>query len=149
MDRICQYSTIIFSSNVAVLLIVSVITDYWEYRGFDLDRIVSSIEPTNRTAVTDPGDTNSYIEINYYWDLTARRRPPPPGIQKVTHYQSPALVYKYFYLETYAVNRSRYDRCGNVTEEVTLTHVHRWQDIIVLYTQYGNLFRECDSLEGQ
>ena len=134
---------------MAVLLIVSVITDYWEYRGFELEKIMASIEPTNRTALTDPEDTDSYIKIDYYWDLRARTQPLPVGCQKTTHYQSPALVYKYFYLETYSANRTYYDGCDNVTEQVTVTRVHRWQDIIVLYVQYGNLFRECDSLEGE
>ncbi len=68
LDRICQYSTIIFAGNVVVLIIVSITTDYWEFRGFDLKSIrkIDMNPKTNaqKTIIELPGkDMNNYISF--------------------------------------------------------------------------------------
>ncbi len=143
---------IILASNICVLLIVSVTTDYWEYRGFqqkEIETKVKRCQPHNSTTLIDPGDTDSYLQIQYYWNPRAKRQKKPAGTKKVLHYQPPALVYKYYYVRNHTFNVTYYDKDDNYTEQITETRIHRWQDTIILYVQYGNLFRECDSLEGK
>ena len=63
LDRICQYSTIIFAGNVVVLIIVSVATDYWEYRGFELKKIqkeIGEVKKVHKTAIEFPGNVRDY-----------------------------------------------------------------------------------------
>ena len=63
LDRICQYSTIIFAGNVVVLIIVSVATDYWEYRGIKLKKIqkeIGEVKKVHKTAIEFPGNVRDY-----------------------------------------------------------------------------------------
>ena len=44
MLDILQYSTIILAGNLTVLLVISLATDYWEYRGFNKEEIEAKIK---------------------------------------------------------------------------------------------------------
>ena len=68
LDRICQYSTIIFAGNVAVLIIVSVATDYWEYRGFklrDIEKEIGRVKKVHKTAIEFPGIIVLFILMQF------------------------------------------------------------------------------------
>ena len=150
MDRLCQYSTIIFAGNVSVLLVVAIMTDYWEYRGFKSDPIVKKLpKNTNTTRIVFPKDTNSYVLLRYFWDAKARsvRDPKFPGTNFED--QPPALLHNYYSLDNVIFNITTWNGTHNVTYIEEATRVHRHEDIIVLFIQYGNLFRDCDSLESK
>ena len=139
MNKLCQFSTIVFAGNVSILLIVSVTTDYWVYRGFQRAIIQSSIRQSNTTQFVKPLATESYFAVRYFWRPMAKRHETPLASRHRTlHYQSPAAVVNYFYVENVT--------SSNDTE--TTTRRVKYEDLIVLFVQYGNLFRECTNLEG-
>jgi hypothetical protein len=149
MDRICQYSTIIFAGNVSVLLIVAISTDYWEYRGFHLASIEPVLKMSNRTRLIYPADTDSYVLVRYLRDADADRGTLHPHSANLTIYQPPGLLRKY-YREYEVRKRVTYVSGGNnVTVERVERIRHRSQDVLALFLQYGNLFRDCDNLEGK
>ena len=140
MNKLCQFSTIVFAGNVSILLIVSVTTDYWVYRGFQRNSILANVRQSNTTQFVIPFATESYFAIRYYWrpmagkDHGKTRR----HNHRTLHYQSPAALVNYFYVENVT--------SANDTE--TTTRFVKYEDLIVLFVQYGNLFRECHNLEG-
>ena len=139
MNKLCQFSTIVFAGNVSILLIVSVTTDYWVYRSFQRNSILSNVRQSNTTQFVIPFATDSYFAIRYLW------RPVAHGGSKLRrhshrtlHYQPPAAVVNYFYVENVT----------SVNDTETRTRLVKYEDLIVLFVQYGNLFRECHNLEG-
>ena len=147
MDRLCQYSTIIYSGNVCVLLIVALSTDYWEYRFFQQRVINISIPTSNTTQLLRPTDTDTYLLLRYFWDPDRDKFRPPtfPGTE--AHYQPPALLHRYYATRTVNVTYVNSTDNGTYTQQQHQTHKH--EDVIVLFTEYGNLFRDCDDLEGR
>lgn len=133
MVQVCNYSSLIFAGNVTLLLIVSMSTDYWEYRQFNSTMLNQSLSKTNNIEIVKPSDTSSYMELWY-------RRRKYVGSRKFiyqvdTLYQPPILAKNYF-LQNYWHKFSR-----NMTTPPDVVTVY-------LFTQYGNLFRDCDALEG-
>ena len=161
MDRICQYSTIIFAGNVSVLLIVAISTDYWEYRGFRTADLIPHLKKMhNRLRLVFPSDTSSYFVVKYYWDpppvkTSIFATTPAPKREKIVanytlvYYQPPALLIKK--LEDYIVfeDSIHFDGEKNVTVSMPTKKTRPLEDKLVLYIQYTNLFRECDILEGR
>lgn len=149
VDRICNYSSIIFALNVWVLLLVALLTDYWEYRGFKFEDIAKQVTITNKTQHYFPLDTNSYYVIKYFWDSAASKTELPDGPGHEVHYQSPSFVNKYFkmvnvtYEEVACINRL------NITVKKTRQELRNFEESIILYYQYGNLYRDCEALEGE
>lgn len=137
MVSICKYSTLIFAGNVTVLLIVSMSTDYWEYRGFDMDSLNKTLRRSNTTTVIIPKDTRSYIKIHHV--RTKRTNNPAEAYPfNVTMYQPPILVHKYY---SHNISQLPPDTLDNSSWAAETT--------IILFVQYGNLFRDCDNLEGK
>ena len=150
LERICQYSTIIFAGNVTVLLIVAITTDYWEHRGFDRKEIVNRIGSTNRTQVVFPPDTDSYFMIRYNRITRGNVHPEPADILRgnETVYQPPAIVHKHF--AWHFENITVVNATNSTPAEYEIRRVKiPTHDAIVLFEQYGNLFRDCDDLEGK
>lgn len=161
MDRICQYSTIIFAGNVSVLLIVAISTDYWEYRGFKTEELIPKLKKMHtRLKLFFPKDTNSYFVVKYYWD------PPPvktsifattpiPKKEEIVanytlvYYQPPVVLMKKIeeFIETEF--SQQFDGKNNITVGTPVRKKRSVEDSLVLYVQYTNLFRECDILEGR
>ena len=150
MDRVCQYSTIIFAGNVSVLLLVSIMTDYWEYRCFKEEDIIKNLPPANGTVVTHLKHTNTCFILHHKWYNRTRPnlRIPRDQLLSDTYFQPPAILHKWYYYET-KVER-RYDVIGqhNVSRDVNVTRRMPYDDYLILYREYGNLFRNCDDLEG-
>jgi hypothetical protein len=137
IDKICQYSVIILVGNLVVLQIVAIATDYWEYRSFNIDKIKPMLEKSNRTKIDDPKDTSSYIAISYLHDDHAKFSNVDKYIGNKTDYQSPAYIRRFYQPQIVRTN---------VSTDVVLKEV---MDLVVLFEQYGNLFRDCDNLEGK
>ena len=159
MDRVCQYSTIIFAGNVSVLLLVSVMTDYWEYRGFKEDYIISNLPRFNGTEITYLEHTNTCFILHHKWynKTHPRLKIPRDNLTRVTYFQPPAILHKYFYFNetvehrydvTAAVGAGGATGLHNVSRAVNVTRKMPYDDYLVLYREYGNLFRNCDDLEG-
>ena len=145
MDRICQYSTIIFAGNMSVLLFVSIITDYWEYRGFNIEHIAKGIPKHNGTKTLSPRDTNTYFLIRHTWAGSARAE----RMMTSEHYQPPALLTREYYFRNVSMERVTFNGTDNITEIIWRTETVQYQDTLVLFVEYGNLFRNCDDLEGK
>ena len=129
MDKLCQFSTIVFAGNVSILLIVAVTTDYWEYRAFNRTQIIRNVSrAVNTSTVIQPYDTDSYMAIRY-----ERRHKPLANVTRIwteLHYESPAAVFDYY-------------KSGSDGRKV------KYEVVIVLFLEYANLFRECHNLEGK
>ena len=136
-----------------MLLIVAITTDYWEYRGFNRDTInktftnmAKKLGRKPRVTFYQPEDTKSYITVSHF----SVKEPAYEDqvvvgetVENVTEYQPPAfltrtVVYNVTYNATY----------GNVTIPGPIKEEKTRKYVIVLFEQYGNLFRDCDSLEG-
>ena len=63
MNQICDYSSLIFALNTTVLLIVALTTDYWEYRGLDMNRIKPKLLELRDVTLFVPFDTTSYLQV--------------------------------------------------------------------------------------
>ena len=173
-------SSLIYSINVAILLIIALSTDYWEYRGFDFVSLYKVISKSNRSKVIIPRDTNTYLQFLYYYP-----RPFPDTIElssvplrNETFYQSPILVRKYYINytgiappqpEENPVGRGKYGRSRRrkTWRRKNTTASKRGTDAltkgfdpsmlgphldvceIVIFLQYGNLFRDCEDLESK
>lgn len=134
MAKICDYSSLIFTGNITVLLIVAMTTDYWEYRGFDFKRLVKNISNFNATKLIIPTDTDSYIQLKY----ESTQSKALPHLHLSVLYQPPVILQKYFYLE----DEMRTNTTSKTGREILAS------TNIILFVQYGNLFRDCDALEG-
>ncbi|XP_033753659.1 uncharacterized protein LOC117337019 [Pecten maximus] len=145
MVQICNYSSLIFAGNVTVLLIVSMTTDYWEYRGFNSTRLNMSLFGANNTELMRPADTNSYMELwykrKYVYNTMAH-------YHNETLYEPPIFARNFFH--KHPQDRTNISgpravqhgprRSGNI-------HEHMKAGVVILFQQYGNLFRDCDALE--
>ena len=145
MDRICQYSTIIFAGNMSVLLFVSIITDYWEYRGFDVDFLLAQIPNTNMTKVYSSSTSNTYFRLRQNYKSGGARA---SELMTSEYYQPPALVTKEYYFTNASFERIIFNGTDNVTEVYWELKRVAFRDSVVLFVEYGNLFRNCDDLEG-
>ncbi|ELT87967.1 hypothetical protein CAPTEDRAFT_224056 [Capitella teleta] len=142
LDRVCSYSTIIFAMNVWVLLVVSIATDYWEYRGFQYADIRKQITPSNTTQRYHPSTTTSHFVINYFWEPAARSGDLPSSYVEELFDQPPSLVRKIFVRR----NVSLVENFGDVTVGTLVEEKREYREDTVLYFQHGNLFRDCDDL---
>ena len=166
LDKVCQYSTVIFAGNVSVLIIVAVMTDYWEYRDYNTGLIMDTLhqkpesghrDPADTdTKVWTPEDTESYIMVTHLWSSTikssARHNDAVSKYSKLnsftntSYYEPPALLHKQIWLAPPHTNTShRLHLNRSVTSH---RRTLRTKDKLVLFVQYGNLFRDCDDLEG-
>ena len=100
----------------------------------------------NTIGFREPGDTKSFFNVTYYQIF-----PPKYEEQEVTsirkynesYYQPPALLQKMVTLNiTYNATNGNITIPGPIDVEKASKHV------IVIFQQYGNLFRDCDDLEG-
>jgi len=152
MDRVCQYSTIIFAGNVVVLILVALSTDYWRYHGFLENKtvrakLVKALEKNDRTKLIIPHDTDTYVIIRYFWQEDQMETPLPTYAANETYYQPPLLLkrYKKDYEELY--HSLVFNGTHNTSKLLTRQVTHWSQDTLVVFLQYTNLFRDCDDLE--
>ncbi|CAI9739262.1 XP_014769674.1PREDICTED: uncharacterized protein LOC106868767 [Octopus vulgaris] len=137
-------SSLIYTINVTILLIIAISTDYWEYRGFDFVRLFRVVSTSNRTKIIVPRDTNSYLQILYFYpNHFPNSQTAEIPTYNVTFYQSPILVRKYYY--NYTNTPEKYLA---TTEDSYVLDPHLDMCEIVIYLQYGNLFRDCEDLEN-
>ncbi|GAB1610685.1 hypothetical protein Ahia01_001354800 [Argonauta hians] len=137
-------SSLIYTINVTILLIIAISTDYWEYRGFDFVRLFRVVSRSNRTKIIVPRDTDSYLQIFYFYpNHFSNIQTAEIPTYNVTFYQSPILVRKYYF--NYTHNPENYVA---TTEENYALDPHLDMCEIVIYLQYGNLFRDCEDLEN-
>jgi hypothetical protein len=137
--KICDYSSLIFTGNTCVLLILALTTDYWEYRTFDRKKILQMIQELKWTTVFLPFDTDSYFQINLLPNVTGKYSPARfSQVKTEAFYHAPLfLVRRYFQLP------------GNNTNMLTTNNKVEFEEYeLDMFEQYGNLFRDCDSLEG-
>lgn len=134
MAKICDYSSLIFTGNITVLLIVAMTTDYWEYRGFDFKRLIKDISSFNATKLIVPTDTDSYIQLKY----ESKQSKALSQLRLSVLYQPPVILQKYFYLED-----DKHKNSSNEARKEILATTN-----VILFVQYGNLFRDCEALEG-
>ena len=127
MVKICNYSTLIISGNITVLLIVSILTDHWIYKGFKIENLKSEFRRLHGVAINIPLDTKSYIEMVF---VTETQKDDPKTGDVIVHYLPP------LYIDIWTNGSAE---TGGVQ---LVTHV-------VLFQQYGNIYRECDDLEGR
>ena len=149
MDRVCQYSTIIFAGNVVVLLLVALSTDYWRYHGFHTAGLLVKLAKNDQTKIVQPHDTDTYTIVRYFWDPSQAALPLPSTEANHTYYQPPLLLYRYerFVDEAYIARFS--NGTHNVTEIRWRTKIVKMEDVLVIFLQYTNLFRDCDDLESK
>ncbi|XP_053388592.1 uncharacterized protein LOC128551700, partial [Mercenaria mercenaria] len=133
--KICDYSSLIFTGNTTVLLILALTTDYWEYRTFDKNKIIEMVNDSTGTQIVLPFDTDSYFQIKILPNLTIATSLSRFSLMKSeSHYHAP-LFFIRRYFQGPEMNTSEQNF---ILEELELD----------LFEQYGNLFRDCDSLEG-
>lgn len=152
MDRVCNYSTIIFASNVTVLILVAIVTDYWQHRCFDFDFLIKEIDErnvrekrnhqtiiphhqhTNRTGYSRPVDTDSYLILHHrYFDDIDLDHPQWLFGQPRNYtilYEPPVLLQQHYIFTSAGKKLVIFDK-------------------IHLFTEYGSLFRDCLAVEGK
>jgi hypothetical protein len=135
--QICNYSSLIFAGNITVLLIVSMTTDYWEYRSFNQTMLNETLYMANQTEFDEPIDTDSYVSLWYKRKMLPKRK---DSFKKEVLYQPPILVENYFSVTT-NISESPEKKSADI-------HSDMLAGMVVLFEQYGNLFRDCDALEG-
>lgn len=146
MDRVCQYSTIIFAGNVVVLIVVALATDYWRYHSFQTESLLKKLEKADNTAMIVPEDTATYIAIRYFWEPGMSSSPMPTLPANYTYYQPPLLLKRYHR----TVNESQRVKVANDSHEIRWHATdRRSQDVLYIFLQYTNLFRDCDDLESK
>ena len=145
MDRICQYSTIIFAGNMSVLLFVSIMTDYWEYRGFNQDYVIKKIAEIDEAEIDYLEHTNTCFIMRHWYN---REKPNVP-INITSVNQPPAILHQYRYLDNVSVTHYSFNGTHNVSVQTKEEQLFKYKDELVMYTEYGNLFRNCDDLEGR
>ncbi|KAL4239548.1 hypothetical protein ACF0H5_000360 [Mactra antiquata] len=123
--KICDYSSLIFAGNTTVLLIVSLSTDYWEFRSFNKDVLLQIAKETKGCEVVLPSDTDSYFQI-----IITVQTNCTEGMASRSMYQAPLFMVQHYC----------YD--ANMTFPSVNYHV------LSFFQQYGNLFRDCDNLEN-
>lgn len=133
--KICDYSSLIFAGNTTVLLIVSLATDYWEYRTFDKTKILETISQSINTEIVLPFDTDSYFQIKISSNSTT----------DLTEYANISSYEEYYHAPLFFIRRSYKHLEPNATM-MTAEVVFEFE--LDLFEQYGNLFRDCDALEG-
>ena len=133
MVQICDYSSLIFAGNTTVLLVLSLTTDYWEYRSFDQEKVTKHVKISKDAKLVTPYDTESYFQLRTVQKEIVDSHEFEE--KELLLYHPPLFVRKRF---IGAQNRSGHMRkyMRNVLHEMTL------------FLQYGNLFRDCDELEG-
>ena len=149
MVHICDYSSLIFAGNTAILLILSLITDYWEYRTFDQDKVFQRAKQSRSVEFIKPRDTESYIQLRAATTENMVRRDFSASRQLLYH---PPLFVRTVYTVLVRNGSSRVSvnisdgssLSGDVSDNVTCDVQHE----ITLFLQHGNLFRDCDELEG-
>jgi len=142
MVKICNYSSLIFAGNVTVLLIVSMTTDYWEYRGFNSTLLNSTLHKIKNAEIMVPRDTKSYIQLWYkrkHIDSVDNEEEEEPLLHQETLYQPPIFVSNYFKNDNTHIQQKK--------SSVITSNLEG--GMVVLFQQYGNLFRDCDALEGK
>lgn len=151
---ICDNGGIIFVGNTTVLLIIALMTDYWEYRGIDRDQVINAIETNNlKTEVVLPFDTNSYIQIRTFSNRTENRTIENFDycIDTCFSYHAPVFVVKHLLSvmsnKTSDYNSDEKESIMQRTDHFNASNV-LWKHEINLFNQYGNLFRDCDDIEG-
>ncbi|ESO87437.1 hypothetical protein LOTGIDRAFT_166585 [Lottia gigantea] len=122
--RICDYSTIIFSGNILVLLMVALATDYWEYNGYDFGTLMEVLPKMHDVEIYVPRDTRTYIEIVYIQDQTVLN-------------QTNELYDVYYQPPTFARVDYQPQSDGRI-KKITRIYV---------FYQYSNLFIDCNDLE--
>lgn len=138
-------SSLIYTINVTILLIIAISTDYWEYRGFDFVHLFRVVSTSNRTKIIVPRDTNSYLQILYFYpNHFPNSQTAEIPTYNVTFYQSPILVRKYYF--NYTNTPEKYLA---TTEDSYVLDPYLDMCEIVIYLQYGNLFRDCEDLESK
>ena len=98
------------------------------------------------------GDTDSYFTIKYTWNDTKLpniefadvENSKQASLVKENVYQSPVLL-KRFYTVSKSKNKTSSLPLHRVVNKAGVTV----EDKLVLFEQYGNLFRDCDRLEGR
>ncbi|XP_046584702.1 uncharacterized protein LOC124291693 [Haliotis rubra] len=126
MVKICNYSTLILSGNTVVLLIVAVTTDYWQYRGFNLDNITNYLKPLEGVEVNTPDGTSPYKLITTMMSMPEKNSSQAAHV--AVHYHSPMYVRVF--------DNGSVDGRGHVKDVIQ----------VYLFSQYGNLFKDCDNL---
>jgi hypothetical protein len=141
MVKICNYSSLIFAGNVTVLLIVSMTTDYWEYRGFNSTLLNSTLHKIKNAEIMVPRDTKSYIQVWYKRKHIDRvdNEEEEPLLHQETLYQPPIFVSNFF----------KNDKTHLQQKKSSVITSNLEGGMVVLFQQYGNLFRDCDALEGK
>ncbi|XP_063446230.1 uncharacterized protein LOC134725893 isoform X1 [Mytilus trossulus] len=141
MVKICNYSSLIFAGNVTVLLIISMTTDYWEYRGFNSTLLNSTLFQTKNAEIMLPRDTKSYTLLWYKRkNIKKFNNEKKSLLQQETLYQPPIFVSNFFRLDTENTSMQK-QKSSIITSELE-------GGMVVLFQEYGNLFRDCDALEA-
>lgn len=132
MVSVCDYSSLIFAGNLTVLMILSLTTDYWEYRTFDRDKILKHMKTIHSVKVVVPRDTESYIQL---WTEEVEI-----ALLTDVHVPEQLLYHPPLFVRTvFATVRNA------SSSEAWLFQIRHE---ITLFLQHGNLFRDCDELEG-
>ncbi|XP_052799273.1 uncharacterized protein LOC128230887 [Mya arenaria] len=137
--QICDYSSLIFVGNTTVLLILALTTDYWEYRKFNIGQVVTSLAATNEARVEVPVDTNSYIQIRTFKNISQNTSAITSDPFSESVYHAPAFMVKR------TVWGGKSER-GNQSKDTHHSFIQIRHEINI-FQQYGNLFRDCDDLE--
>ncbi len=156
MDKVCEYSGLIFAGNISVLLFVAVTTDYWEYRGLNNTDAVATL--LTLLTGSDPGAplviTPSTSIIMRYSSHTKRW-----ALLDVHDLEITVPNQTFIHVNTALYRNRQTEECGspkyatdsnfnmqdNTVENATCASVAT-EDTIILYQQYGNLFRDCDNI---
>lgn len=129
MVNLCDYSTVIYAGNVSVLLVIAICTNYWSYREFYNGKIEELIKSSNQTQLEKPYDTSTYLLIRKtFHDRSAYSTRLPSLTERISIYQPPIIIYKLF------------EPFLNTTRLIELD--------IVVFSHYGNLYKDCDNLES-
>ena len=85
-----------------------------------------------------PPDTKSYVLL-WYKRKNVHKKNNEKGLQKETLYEPPIYVKNFFKGDIDSDNRNR--KSSVITSNLE-------GGMVVLFQEYGNLFRDCDALEG-
>jgi len=134
--EICGHGGLIFVANTTVLLFLALMTDYWEYRTFNVDVVLRTLMKDKSIEVEVPFDTNSYVRIKIESNTSFR------GVQSKKSntttirnrmYQAPAFLVK----STEQKDNNSGTNMSNIRVILEIS----------IFKQYGNLFRDCDDVE--
>lgn len=124
-----QYCDVILLWNAAAMFFISFSTDYWEYRDYNYWRLVDILDKLNNTQM-DGWDKFKWrnIVLVQFSNIANCSGKPTPEVDSLRSKHN-LVVYQQY-------------------EDMGKLHTCRVWTKIYLFSEYANLYRECNDLQG-